>query len=147
MTSGTGDRAVGYAGDVDAAAAFEALRKSPAAQLVDVRSDAEWSFVGVPDLAPLGKEPLLVSWQTFPGMRPNEDFVHAVTARVPATDTPLYFLCRSGARSRAAAIAMTAAGYGQAFNVAGGFEGDLDDARHRGRKGGWKAAGLPWKQS
>jgi len=57
------------------------------------------------------------------------------------------FLCRSGARSRAAAIAMTAAGFAKAFNASGGFEGDLDALRHRGNNNGWKAAQLPWKQS
>jgi rhodanese-related sulfurtransferase len=62
-------------------------------------------------------------------------------------DAPVLFLCRSGARSRSAAIALTQAGYGRAYNVAGGFEGDLDGDRHRGHKNGWKAAGLPWKQT
>lgn len=136
-----------YAGDVSAADAFEALRSQPSAVLVDVRSDAEWNFVGVPDLSSLGKEPLLVSWQVFPGMKLNPAFVDTVKARIPSAGTPVFFICRSGARSRAAAIALTEAGYGQAYNVAAGFEGDLDAARHRGKVGGWKAAGLPWKQS
>jgi rhodanese-related sulfurtransferase len=57
------------------------------------------------------------------------------------------FLCRSGVRSRAAAIAMTRAGFSRAYNIAGGFEGDLDGERHRGAANGWKAAGLPWKQT
>jgi len=59
----------------------------------------------------------------------------------------LLFLCRSGVRSRAAAIAMTAAGYSRAYNIAQGFEGDPDAERHRGNKNGWKASGLPWKQT
>lgn len=142
-----GARPADYAGDVAAADAYEALRAQPGAVLVDVRSDAEWNFVGVPDLAPLGKEPLLVSWQVFPGMKLNPAFVETVKARVPDAGAPLFFICRSGARSRAAAIALTEAGYRNAYNVAAGFEGDLDPARHRGTVGGWKAAGLPWKQS
>jgi hypothetical protein len=41
---------------------------------------------------------------------------------------------------------MAAAGYRACHNVAGGFEGPLDDDRHRGSADGWKAAGLPWLQ-
>lgn len=136
-----------YAGEVSVTEAFDRLRADSSAVLVDVRSDAEWNFVGTPDLSTLGREPLLVSWQVFPGMKLNAAFVETLKARVADRDTPLFFICRSGARSRAAAIAMTEAGYSQAFNVAGGFEGDLDGTRHRGKTGGWKAAGLPWKQT
>jgi rhodanese-related sulfurtransferase len=136
-----------YAGEVSVTEAYDRIRNTPSALLIDVRSDAEWNFVGTPDLSSLGREPLLVSWQVFPGMKLNAAFVETLKARVADRDTPLFFICRSGARSRAAAIAMTEAGYSQAFNVAGGFEGDLDTARHRGNTGGWKAAGLPWKQS
>jgi hypothetical protein len=41
---------------------------------------------------------------------------------------------------------MAEAGYRACHNVAGGFEGPLDDDRHRGSAGGWKATGLPWIQ-
>ncbi len=61
-------------------------------------------------------------------------------------DTPLLFLCRSGARSKSAAMAMARAGYTRAYNVAGGFEGNLDGEGHRGGINVWKAAGLPWRQ-
>ena len=114
--------------------------------LVDVRSEAEWAFVGVPDLSDLNKEPLLIAWQHFPGMTPNAGFVAAVTAKVADKGAPILFLCRSGARSKAAAIALTAEGYSACFNILGGFEGDLDPARHRGVLAGWKAEGLPWFQ-
>ena len=59
---------------------------------------------------------------------------------------PVMLLCRSGARSRAAAIALTEAGFAQAFNIAGGFEGDADGEGHRGNRNGWKAENLPWRQ-
>jgi rhodanese-related sulfurtransferase len=72
---------------------------------------------------------------------------NAVRKAGASEDTPLLFLCRSGARSRAAAIAMTRVGFGKSYNIAGGFEGDLDEQRHRGRRNGWKAQGLPWRQS
>ena len=73
-------------------------------------------------------------------------FVGAASAGADK-DAPVLFLCRSGARSRSAAIALTAAGFSRAYNIVGGFEGDLDGDRHRGQTNGWKAAGLPWKQS
>lgn len=134
-----------YAGDLSVTEAWALLEKDPAARLVDVRTRAEWSFVGIPDLAPLSREAELVEWQTFPSMQVNAGFVS--DAAGSDKSAPVLFLCRSGARSRSAAIAMTQAGYSRAYNIAGGFEGDLDGERHRGNKNGWKAAGLPWKQS
>ena len=139
-----------YAGDVDAAQAWEGL-KAPDAHLVDVRTRAEWTFVGVPDLSPLGKEALFIEWQSYPSMAVAGDFVERLAAHLAAEgvprDAPLYFICRSGGRSQAAAMAMAQAGFGRCYNVAGGFEGRLDPARHRGGVEGWKAAGLPWIQS
>ena len=63
------------------------------------------------------------------------------------TSAPVYFLCRSGARSRAAALAMTQAGQERCYNIADGFEGPLDDKHRRGAVEGWKAHDLPWAQS
>ena len=136
-----------YAGEVAPDEAWRQLEADPRAQLVDVRSEAEWTFVGLPDLNGVGREPLLVAWQHFPGMQVDQQFVARLSAEVPEQDTPLFFLCRSGGRSRAAAQAMTAAGYGRCYNVAEGFEGDPDAERHRGRTNGWKARQLPWRQS
>jgi rhodanese-related sulfurtransferase len=135
-----------YAGDLSATEAWELLKSDPKARMIDVRTTAEWNFVGLPDLSPLGQEAALIEWQMFPTMQPNPQFVAAASAGADK-DAPVLFLCRSGARSRSAAIALTAAGFGRAYNIAGGFEGDLDDERHRGHRNGWKAAGLPWKQS
>ena len=121
------------------------------ATLVDVRTQAEWAFVGVPDLRPIGKEPLLAEWQSFPPSGPNPEFVAAVSDQLVKKgldqDAPIYFLCRSGVRSQAAAIALTQVGYTQCFNISDGFEGPLDADGHRGTQSGWKAAGLPWIQS
>lgn len=140
-----------YAGDISAREAWEALKSDPKAQLVDVRTAAEWSFVGVTDLSTLGRRPLLIEWQSFPTMARNPSFEEAVAERLAeagaSTATPVMFLCRSGARSAAAAVVMTAAGYTKCFNVAGGFEGDLDTAKHRGHRNGWKSEGLPWIQT
>lgn len=138
----------GYAGDVSVTEAWAALRQDPRAQLVDVRTAAEWTFVGTPDLAEVGRRVHCIEWVKFPAMDSNTAFVAEVRAALGSEqDIAIYFLCRSGARSRAAAIAMTAAGYTKAFNIAGGFEGDLDALRHRGKNNGWKAQGLPWVQT
>jgi rhodanese-related sulfurtransferase len=140
-----------YAGDISAAEAWDMLQSNPKAQLVDVRTIAEWNFVGLPDLADLDRKTHCVEWQMFPSMAPNADFVAQTSAALSAAgagpDVPLLFICRSGARSRSAARAMAQAGFQKAFNIAGGFEGDLNGERHRGTENGWKAASLPWKQS
>jgi rhodanese-related sulfurtransferase len=136
----------GYAGDVDPKEAWEALRNNEKAVLVDVRTQPEWVFVGVPDLRAAGKQPLLVQWQVFPSMQKNPNFIGDLRKAGVTEDAPVYFICRSGGRSRAAAIAATEAGFAACYNVAGGFEGNLDSERHRGHKEGWKADGLPWLQ-
>jgi rhodanese-related sulfurtransferase len=137
-----------YAGDLSVQDAWALLQSDPAAHLVDVRTQAEWNFVGLPDLSDLGKDVVLVEWQRLPAMQVNPGFVADTQNAVGDNKAaPVLFLCRSGARSRSAAIALTQLGYTRAYNVAGGFEGDLDGERHRGRKNGWKAAGLPWKQT
>jgi len=137
-----------YAGDLTVQEAWELLAQTPAAQLVDVRTAAEWAFVGLPDLSALGRPVHRVAWQNFPTMAPNRDFLGETVAAIgDDKDVPVLFLCRSGARSRAAAIALSQAGYTKAFNIAGGFEGDIDLSRHRGKINGWKAQGLPWLQT
>ncbi len=137
----------GYAGDVTPKDAWEALKANPEALLVDVRTDAEWSYVGVPDLTSLGREPALIPWKRFPAGELNAGFTQQVVSIARAAETPVYFLCRSGQRSRDAAIAVTKLGYTRCFNVAHGFEGDMNADRHRGAVNGWKVDGLPWRQS
>lgn len=148
MTSQTIDA---YAGDLSPMEAWELLSKDQRAVLVDVRSQPEWSFVGQPDLSALNKKPLSISWQHWsatprPAMVANADFVAEVEAAASDKDAPLIFLCRSGVRSKSAAIAVTARGYRRCYNLAGGFEGPHDSAKHRGAVAGWKASGLPWIQ-
>jgi rhodanese-related sulfurtransferase len=137
-------------GAVDSKTAWEGLASSPRSQLVDVRTRAEWTYVGLPDLGSLGRRPVLVEWQTFPDQTVDPRFAERLAGELKALgvqfDDDLFFICRSGSRSLAAAKAMAAAGYRKCHNVADGFEGPLDDDRHRGSAGGWKAAGLPWQQ-
>lgn len=135
-----------YAGDLSARECWEKLQSDSSAALVDVRTRAEWSFVGFPDLSSLAKQPLLIEWQSYPSMAVNTAFVDQVREQIELTD-PILCLCRSGARSASAAAALTAAGFTQAYNIASGFEGDPDSHGHRGMVNGWKADELPWRQS
>ena len=140
-----------YAGNVTPTVAWRALGEIEHSQLVDVRTKAEWAYVGTPDLSTLGKELLRLEWQSFPSMEKQPEFSARVTAMLSQTgatpQTPLFFICRSGARSAHAAEAATAAGWRQSFNVATGFEGDRDQDHHRGSISGWKFEGLPWTQT
>jgi rhodanese-related sulfurtransferase len=113
---------------------------------VDVRTDVEWQFVGVPDLATVGKQVVLVSWQSYPTMQLNAAFTDQLKQAGFTPQHHMYFICRSGQRSHAAAQAAQAAGFSNSFNVADGFEGAVDAKGHRGIAAGWKAKGLPWRQ-
>ena len=135
-----------YAGDITPEQAWKLLSENPEAVLVDVRTDAEWRFVGVPDLASLGREVVYIEWNSVDGKR-NETFAADLSKQVPAhADRPVVFLCRSGNRSIGAAEAATEAGIAPSYNVLDGFEGNLDGDSHRGGSG-WRAIGLPWKQT
>jgi ribonuclease HI/rhodanese-related sulfurtransferase len=138
--------AMSYAGDLTPRQAWDLLRSEPDAVLVDVRTRAEWSFVGVPDLSAIGKHLVTVEWTRWPGGEANPDFLAEVRGAGVADGTPVVFLCRSGHRSAAAATVATEAGLGPAYNVLDGFEGHTDAEGHRGSVG-WRAEGLPWRQS
>lgn len=135
-----------YAGDVSPTETWAALKDDPAAVLIDVRTPAEWAYVGLPDVAGLGKLVLTVAWQTWPEGQQNPAFLAEAQDQGLKPGQPVYLLCRSGVRSLAAAKALTEAGYGPCYNIAGGFEGPLDPSRHRGTLAGWKVEGLPWRQ-
>ncbi|MEU4838674.1 rhodanese-like domain-containing protein [Nocardia testacea] len=136
-----------YAGDIGPEQAWELLSENPDAVLVDVRTEAEWKFVGVPDTSAIAKPTLLVEWVDSTGARNTEflDQLRSALSDRPA-DAPVLFLCRSGQRSAHAADAATAAGIAPAYNISEGFEGPLDELGHRGGSG-WRAHGLPWRQS
>jgi rhodanese-related sulfurtransferase len=128
----------GYAGDVTPELAFH-WWQSGEAVLVDIRSDAEREWVGfVPGAA-------FVPWKQWPGMKMNERFDESMREAVPAGKKAV-LLCRSGARSIAAARRATTLGI-EAYNVLEGFEGDADSEGHRGTKAGWRVRGLPWRQN
>lgn len=125
--------------------AYTMLTEEADAVLVDVRTPAEWRFVGGPDLADIDKPVVRIPWQDESGT-PNAAFVDDLVREGVSAGQNVLFLCRSGGRSQAAADAAREAGFERAFNVAGGFEGPVDERGHRGSVDGWKVAGLPWRQ-
>ncbi len=134
-----------YAGDVTPQEAYAAVTGNDNAVLIDVRTQAEWSYVGIPDLSTAERQVVFLEWQHFPSGELNRGFVAELQRLGLHEGTSLYFLCRSGVRSRAAASAATDAGMGPAYNVSDGFEGPADRSGHRALAG-WKNDGLPWKQ-
>ncbi len=132
--------------NIHTADVWAALQNDPQAQLVDVRTDAEWTYVGLADLTAAGKQPVLIPWQIFPTMAVNAQFIDQLRAAGFTPEHHIYFLCRSGVRSLAAASAAIAAGFPHSYNVADGFEGTPDGEGHRGQISGWKANGQPWRQ-
>jgi sulfur dioxygenase len=138
LQSGLAPRpAEGYAGDVSPQLACQWWQAGEAV-LVDVRTDAEREWVGfVPGAVAL-------AWKQWPGMAPNADFDAGLQAAL-AGGKKAVMLCRSGVRSVAAAQRATALGL-QAYNILEGFEGNPDADAHRGRTGGWRFHGLPWRQ-
>jgi len=129
------------------------LKEITDAVLVDVRTKAEWSFIGIPDLNALGKQVILQEWKRYPDMSVNESFVENLLEQFGGSaPSKIYFLCRSGVRSMQAALVVSEAFVAkglttQCINVLEGFEGDLDSDRHRGSINGWKVRGLAWGQS
>jgi rhodanese-related sulfurtransferase len=129
-----------YAGALLPSEAHALARQVPGAKLVDVRTRPEWVYVGhVPDS-------VLVEWVKYPNGDRNPEFLEQLEAQVAKTDSPVMFLCRSGARSHHAAALATVSGYPNSYNILEGFEGDKDALGHRSSVGGWRFAGLPWTQ-
>ncbi len=136
--SRSGGKPRSYAGYVTPQEA-QRLAELGAAKIVDLRTAFEREYVGhVPGT-------LHVEWLPLGAAEPNPGFIDALRQVAEPKET-LVFLCRSGKRSDAAATAAAAAGFDCVLNVIGGFEGDLDEHGQRGTLGGWRKAGLPWKQ-
>jgi rhodanese-related sulfurtransferase len=130
-----------YLGAMTPPEAWAVLNATPGARLVDVRTQAEWQWVGhVPDA-------LEIEWSTWPAGQRNVLFAETLQQEVPDKNTTLFFMCRSGVRSNGAATLAAELGYKNVYNVLQGFEGDKDEAGHRNTVGGWRFHGLPWRQS
>lgn len=136
-----------YKGDISSKIAWEMLKNNPASYLVDVRTEAEWNYVGFPDLNQIGKQPLFIEWLTLPDMKKNSNFTAQLSQKIANKNSDVIFICRTGGRSGQAANEMTELGYLNCYNVENGFEGALDVNHQRGNINGWKADLLPWRQS
>jgi len=129
-----------YFGAVTPSEAHALLSARTTSKLIDVRTRAEWDYVGrVPGS-------ILIEWNTYPDGTRNPRFLDELRQCCPDSSAPVLFYCRSGQRSDGAARVAKAAGYSMAFNVLEGFEGNRDTEGHRGTLGGWRKAGLPWIQ-
>lgn len=125
--------------------AFTTLETDEDAVLVDVRTEAEWEQVGTPTLGQGDRPIWMIEWVKGPERVPNMDFLREIAAKSGgALPKRMFFICRSGARSAAAAeaVAAFAAARGEnvhCTNVLEGFEG-LPGATGAS---GWQARGLP----
>ncbi|MCL2831412.1 MAG: rhodanese-like domain-containing protein [Betaproteobacteria bacterium] len=129
-----------YKGALTPREAYEVVQLAPGAKLVDVRTRAELDWVGrIPGA-------IEIEWLHYPSNALNEHFIPQLRQQVNPQSLVL-FICRSGVRSYAAAIAAIGAGYESSYNVLEGFEGDKDSSGQRNNLGGWRYAGLPWTQS
>ncbi|MCJ8323754.1 MAG: rhodanese-like domain-containing protein [Rhizobiales bacterium] len=144
-----------YAGIIEANAAYNLLKSDSSCCIIDVRTSAEITFVGAPNLADAKNRYCLIEWQLFPTMQKNDKFVEQLNAQlaeweqqdgIQSQDRPLLFLCRSGVRSEFAAEVATQMGCTKCYNIVGGFEGDPDINGHRAKVSGWQFLNLPWSQ-
>ena len=126
--------------------AVERLQNNPQTLFVDVRSKAEYKYVGYPENS------ILIPWIDDPDWEPNpkafSDLVmQELDSRKNLLNTEIILICRSGYRSNEALKCLENKGFTQVSHVASGFEGDLDENDHRGNLNGWRHDGMPWSQS
>lgn len=130
--------ALPYAGALTPQEAHEVWQLAPGAKLIDVRTRAEWDWVGrIPGA-------IEIEWLSYPDNRPNTHFLAQLKQQVDR-EALLMFICRSGMRSHNAAALASEAAHLNCYNVLEGFEGDKDANGQRGKVGGWRRAGLPWR--
>ena len=123
--------------------AYQFLQDHPNAVFIDVRSHMEFLFVG----HPAGS--IHIPWIDEPDWKINPHFITLVRQAMlggAAGAAPVVLICRSGVRSLEAGKVLVEAGVKDVYNVAEGFEGQLDDKHHRSALGGWRYYGLPWEQ-
>ena len=137
---------MGYAGDLSFMKTWGRPRREPTAVLIDVRTAPDCNYVGLQDLPFPDKQVVCSEGQFYPGMEQNQGFAAEVDQAGVAKDTPIFLICRSGARSKHAAVLLTGLGYQHCYNVADGFEGDKEAHGHRGNMGSWKHGRLSWTQ-
>ena len=126
--------------------AVERLQSNSQALFVDVRSKAEYKYVGYPENS------ILIPWIDDPDWQPNPEafsdlVMQELDGRENLLNTEIILICRSGFRSNEALKCLENKGFTQVSHVASGFEGDLDENEHRGNLNGWRHDGMPWSQS
>lgn len=129
--------------------AWNFLKNYKSSYLVDVRTIAEWSFVGVPNLESINKQLIQIEWMQYPKMNINPYFKEQYEKNIEINNPELhvFFICRSGGRSLEAAKYIAQFGKNHYYNVIDGFEGNMDSQAQRNNKDGWKFNKLPWSQS
>lgn len=135
--------------EVNPRQAYEILKNTDDAVLIDVRSTMEYQYVGHPVNAihvPLKEPP---DWETKTNFVENLESVlqQQFNDKCGFSDMTFLMLCRSGARSAAAGELLIQAGYRNVYNVLEGFEGDKNEQGHRSTVNGWRFHELPWEQS
>ena len=135
-----------YIKNIESFEAWEVLKSEKNSHLIDVRTIAEWSFVGHPDLQPINKKPIFLSWKLYPDMKTNENFISHLEKEITDKESKLFFICKVGGRSMSAAKAAYDAGFVNSYNIKDGFDGDLDQNNQRGNINGWRAQKLFWRQ-
>ncbi len=125
--------------DISPESAFQMVRQ-PDTYIVDVRTIAEYVFVGHPEMA--YNIPLTFWDERNIQNVANETFIEDIKARFKPSDTLLLF-CRSGNRSAHALRMLRREGFQKLFNVREGFEGRKDSKGLRNLNG-WKNSGLPY---
>jgi rhodanese-related sulfurtransferase len=150
--------------------AYDMINTVPETYLIDVRTRAEYEFVGHPYNAYLFPYMLLTDRLVKAGEKyeckttKNKDFLAEITKAFKKTDN-LLIMARDGALSAIAAKEISAAGFKNVFEIKDGFEGAEfpaydDQALHKyyrqlakrnkvegyqqRRHYGWQWWGLPW---
>ena len=135
---------------ISAKEAFIEINNNNGSFLIDVRSEMEWSNVGIPDLQEYDNKLVLVEYQSSPTMEHNDNFLGELQNKLSDKDVKsMFFICRAGVRSQAAAIEASDLiknmfGEINIYNILDGFEGK-GFSIFGGKYSGWKNVGLPWK--
>ncbi len=125
---------------IDSRESYKKIIDNPSSTfIVDVRTRAEYEFVGHPDLP---NDVPNIPYKFYPSWEVNKDFVKKVEDRYKKENT-IITMCRSGKRAKAAAKFLLKAGFENIFYMADSFEGPKDKKGHR-TVSGWKVNGLPY---
>ena len=127
--------------------------------LLDVRTNPEIMYVGAPDLASIKRPVIRAEFMKHSdaGFVPNPEFFELAKSRIiekfpdfktsPPEKYSLFFICKAGPRGNNAAKTFYEHGYKNSYCIRGGFEGDLNGSKLRGKVSGWVYEGLPYVQS